>query len=79
LLDCGPATGTGDVAVTGYSGGKCKGSKFDSTGATVAYSATVHFVVTNGGNRVDSLVTSLSDPANGFGGFSLSEITLRSL
>jgi hypothetical protein len=43
LLDYDAATGIGDNANTGYTGGTCVGANFDSTGATVVSTGTVHF------------------------------------
>lgn len=77
VLSYDPLIGTGDAAYTGYIGGKCKFATFDKTGATVFFSFTDHFVVTNGGNRVDRVVTTLQDPAGGIGDFSLSWTELR--
>jgi hypothetical protein len=71
-----PATGSGDGTFTNYSGGKCVGSVFDSTGATVASSGTFHFVV-GVGKRVDFLATALTDPVGGIGDFSYSGTNLH--
>jgi hypothetical protein len=57
-----PATGMGDSSFNSYTGGKCVGSTFNSTGATLTTTGTLHFVASNGGNRQDSVVTSLTDP-----------------
>lgn len=75
-----PTTGTGDASFTNYSGGKCKDSTFDSTGATVTVSGTNHFAVSNSGKRIDFVTTSLSltTPVVGaIGGFSISFTALR--
>jgi hypothetical protein len=77
LLDYDSKIGTGDFSFTAYTGGTCKGATFDSTGATVLSSGTVHFVASNNGKRVDGVVTSLTDPAGGIGDFSLSTLDLR--
>jgi hypothetical protein len=77
LLDYDPATGIGDLSFTAYSGGKCQGTTFDGTGATIVSTGTGHFVVSGGGNRVDGIFTSLTGPSGGFGGFSLSFVYLK--
>jgi hypothetical protein len=69
------ATGTGDGSITRYSGGTCNGAGFDDTGATKDGTVTYHFVVTDGGNRIDFLITGSSDPATG--DFSASGTELR--
>jgi hypothetical protein len=53
-----PETGTGDFSLTGYRGGKCNGSTFDSTGATETETDTAHFAASNGGKRIDLVLTS---------------------
>jgi len=77
LLNYNSATGTGDASFTGYTGGKCDGASFDSTGATKVSSGTFHFVVTNGGNRFDDLIMKLTNPIGSIGDFSLSGTALR--
>jgi hypothetical protein len=73
-----PTTGTGEGSFTNYFGGKCNGTAFDSTGATVANTGTFHFGVSNHGNRMDAMVTSLIPPVSGaFGGFSIPATLLR--
>jgi hypothetical protein len=72
-----PKMGTGDASFTTYVGGKCNGSSFDSTGATVISSGTIHFVVSDNGKRVDGVVTMLTDPTGGIGDFSLSFVQLK--
>jgi hypothetical protein len=72
-----PTTGTGDGNFTNYFGGKCNGSTFDSTNATVASTGTYHFVVTERGKRVESIVTSLTTPGGAIGDFSISGTALR--
>jgi hypothetical protein len=67
-----PVTGTGDESWISYMGGACNGAIFNKTGATQITSGTFHFVVTNDGNRIDSLFTSVTGTP-GFllvGGFS---------
>jgi hypothetical protein len=77
LLNYDPTSGSGDLSFTVYAGGKCNVAKFDSTGATVISSGTSHFVVSQRGNRWDGNFTSLTNPVNGVGGFSLSFIYYR--
>jgi hypothetical protein len=79
-----PKTGTGDASVTNYSGGKCNDSSFDgpasfdSTGAIVISTLTEHFTVSEGGQRLDFVVTFLTNPVGlGIGGFSLPGTLLR--
>ena len=76
-----PATGMGDFNGTQYSGGKCNGSTFDSNGATAIVTSTEHFVASDGGKRIDTVLTSLVLPVmgsgNAVGGFSVSCINLR--
>jgi hypothetical protein len=77
LISYDPATGSGDLSFTNYTGGKCVGSKFDSTGATVLNTGTAHFVVSNGGERSDTILTTLTDPVGDLGAFNLSGSTLK--
>ena len=72
-----PATGSGDVSVTNYTGGKCRGSKFDSTGATVVNTATAHFVASDNGERVDAVTTSITDSLGDIGAFNLASVALK--
>src|ERR1700736_4339833 len=46
-------TGIGTASYIGYSGGSCNGASFDSSGATEIASATLQFVVTDGGKQVE--------------------------
>jgi hypothetical protein len=64
-------TGVGDATGTTYTGGHCNGASFDSTGATVASTSTAHIVVSENGNRVDAIVTSISNSTKSLGDFSL--------
>jgi hypothetical protein len=72
-----PATGSGDLSGTHYTGGKCSGSKFDSAGATVAATFTQHFVASDNGERLDSVVTTLTNSVGYFGAFNLTGIDLK--
>ena len=77
------ATGIGDRSQTIYSGGTCNGANFNSGGAPVAGVQTVHFVVTNGGNRIDGFPTSnvayvsSTDHSNFLADFSVSATDTR--
>jgi hypothetical protein len=78
-----PDTGTGDLSVTGYRGGKCNGSTFDDMGvAKETETETAHFAASNGGKRLDLVFTSTivfipgSTTGNIVGDFSLSETQL---
>jgi hypothetical protein len=68
-----PNTGTGDMSLTEYFGGSCNGSALDPTGATKVVDGTLHFVVSNGGSRIDHIATSLNILLGGppVGAFSL--------
>jgi len=57
IVDYDKATGIGDRSSSTYIGGKCSGASFNSTGATKFGEGTQHFVVTNGGNRIDYFPT----------------------
>ncbi len=81
-LNYDPATGTGDLSFVEYSGGKCEGSTFDSTGATETGTLAARLAASDGGKRFDLVFTSLiifpSDTTGNFvGGFSLSCSNLR--
>jgi hypothetical protein len=55
-----PRTGIGDQSLTEYTGGKCNGAIFNSAGATLSVNGTLHFAVSENGNRIDNVVTALS-------------------
>jgi hypothetical protein len=82
-LNYDPATGTGDISVAEYRGGKCIGSTFDGTGGAKETATFIfHFAASNGGKRIDMIVTSATafvtdTTGNFFGGFSLSCTNLR--
>lgn len=64
-LNYDATTGTGDAALSEYSGGSCNGATFDATGATQIVTGTLHFTVSNGengngGDRIDSILTALN-------------------
>ncbi|MBV8056884.1 MAG: hypothetical protein JO071_16785 [Deltaproteobacteria bacterium] len=77
LTDYDPTTGEGDYALTGYSGGKCNGSSFDSSGATKTATDTVHIQATSA-DRVDIILTSYTAiPVSFIESFILSGYELR--
>jgi len=65
-----PSTGVGQATGTTFTGGKCSGAVFNSSGATVDNTFTVDFVASNDGNRSDSILTALQDPVGSIGDFS---------
>jgi hypothetical protein len=77
VLHYDSATGTGDGRFTTYIGGTCIGATFDSTGATRISSGTDHFVVSDGGERIDFILTKATNSADSIGDFSLSGTNLR--
>jgi hypothetical protein len=72
-----PATGSGDSSFAFYAGGKCIGSKFDSTGATVTSTGTAHFAASDHGERVDAVITTSTDSVGDVGAFNESGFGLR--
>lgn len=77
VTDYRQVSATGDGTFTDYSGGKCVGPTFDSTGATVLDSGTFHFVGSNSGNRIQAVTTSLTDSQGDVGAVSLSSNAVR--
>jgi hypothetical protein len=71
LINYDPMTGTGDASFAEYVGGACKGAIFDPAGAIQTTSGTLHFVVTEDGNRFDEIITSVTSVPgpSSFGGF----------
>jgi hypothetical protein len=67
-----PALGIGDGTFTSYFGGKCNGASFDNTGATIASTGTYHYAASERGKRLDFVLTSLTNPAEAVGDFSIS-------
>jgi hypothetical protein len=55
-----PATGSGTESLNRYAGGSCDGAVFDSTGAVLTGTGTQSFMVSDSGNRIDTIVTSFS-------------------
>jgi hypothetical protein len=77
VLNYDSATGTGDRHFTAYIGGTCDGATFDGADATQISSGSEHFVVSDGGKRIDYLVTKVTTATDFLGGFSLSGTNLR--
>jgi hypothetical protein len=71
------ATASGDDTFSFYTGGTCKGSKFDSTGATVSTTGSAHLVASDHGQRVDVVVTNITDSVGDIGAFNLTAVELR--
>ena len=72
-----PATASGDASFTNYTGGKCVGSKFDSTGATKSQTGTYHFVASDNGERVDFVTTTFIDALGDIGAFAIPGVDLK--
>ncbi len=51
------ATGQGEASFKIFAGGSCDGATFDDSGATLIATGTGHCVVLEGGDRIDSIVT----------------------
>ena len=77
LVDYDSMTGIGHRSVTIYTGGTCRGASFNSSGAMKVNGANQQFVVSNGGNRVDFITTSFTNPA--FGSFTVTGTELRQI
>ena len=71
------AAGAIDATFTTYVGGKCNGSVFDGTGATIQSTGTGHGVLSAKGTRTDGIFTSLTDPVGGVGGWSFVYVDLK--
>jgi len=77
MIPYDPASGTGDQSFTLYTGGKCNGATFDSTGATATSTGTDHFVASDNGKRLDGIFTSTTDAIGGIGDFSQTFVALQ--
>lgn len=80
LIDYDPTAGAGDIADSGYVGGSCNGASFNSSGATLIGTATVHFSASDNGKRIDYLVTAVNGvpgQTNDAGGNAASEVGLK--
>jgi hypothetical protein len=62
-----PMTGSGTASVRQYHGGSCVGAAFDSTGAILTGTGTQSFMVSDSGNRIETITTSLSFVTSPFG------------
>jgi hypothetical protein len=60
-----PATGSGSFSQ--YRGGRCAGAVFDSAVAVLTGTGTQSFMVSDSGNRIDSIITSFSVVSSPFG------------
>jgi len=61
-----PTTGSGTETFSRYHGGTCSGAVFDSNGATPLGTTTRRFVVSDSGDRIESIVTSFSTVTSAF-------------
>ncbi len=55
-----PTTGSGTESFSRYAGGSCIGAVFNSTGATKVGTTTRSFVVSDSGDRIETIITSFS-------------------
>jgi hypothetical protein len=62
-----PTTGSGTVSFRQYHGGSCVGAAFDSTGAILTGTGTQSFMVSDSGNRIETITTSVSFVTSPFG------------
>jgi hypothetical protein len=62
-----PATGSGTASFRQYHGGNCAGAAFDSTGAILTGTGTQSFMVSDSGNRIETITTSVSMVTGAFG------------
>src|SRR5713226_2291647 len=62
-----PTTGSGSSSFSQYLGGRCNGAVFDTTGATLVSTGTQSFMVSDSGNRIETIITSLSFVTSPFG------------
>lgn len=72
-----PTTGSGTESFSRYAGGSCIGAVFDSTGATLTGTTTRSFVVSDSGNRIESIITSFSSVAGSVQGNVFSQTAIR--
>jgi len=61
-----PTTGLGTASFRQYREKSCSGAGFDSTGAVLAATGTVSFRVSDSGNRIETIVTSISEIPSSF-------------
>jgi hypothetical protein len=62
-----PMTGSGSSSFSQYLGGHCNGAVFDSTGAVLTGTGTQSFMVSDSGNRIETIITRFSVVTNAFG------------
>ena len=62
-----PTTGSGSSSFKQYLGGRCNEAVFDSTGAVLTGTGTQSFMVSDSGNRIDTIITSFSVVTSPFG------------
>jgi hypothetical protein len=62
-----PIALSGSSSFSQYRGGRCIGAVFDSTGAILTGTGTQSFMVSDSGNRIDTIVTSFSVVTSPFG------------
>src|SRR5229473_226486 len=62
-----PTTGSGSSSFSQYLGGRCDGAVFDTTGATLVSTGTQSFMVSDSGNSIETIITSLSFVTSPFG------------
>jgi hypothetical protein len=55
-----PTTGSGTASFRQYREKSCNGAGFDSTGAVLAATGTASFTVSDSGNRIETVITSIS-------------------
>jgi hypothetical protein len=55
-----PTTGSGTASFRQYREKSCNGAGFDTTGAVLAATGTASFMVSDSGNRIETIVTSIS-------------------
>ena len=55
-----PTTGSGTASFRQYREKSCSGAGFDTTGAVLAATGTASFMVSDSGNRIETIVTSIS-------------------
>ncbi len=72
-----PATQTGTATVIGYAGGSCSGPVFNNKGATERSTSNVRFLISQGGTRMDGIVTKIQFPAVELGAVSLSGTAIK--
>jgi hypothetical protein len=76
LTDYNPSTGVGDLTSTEYSAGSCNGASFNSSGSTNLGTSTVHFIGSENGQRIDSLLTGVDQKSN-VGSYVQSDMALK--